>query len=59
MTIKSFPGNVREGSSLGAGQLPTLIKRQPAKTKKVKYPSKAGRYGSVIIVTGKSQKRAT
>jgi hypothetical protein len=56
MTFKSFPGNIRVGSSAGAAQPATVLSRTPP-TVKSKYPKKAS--GGKFIVEGKKEKRAT
>lgn len=54
----NFPGRVQVGSKIGAAQPATVIKSK-ATTRKSKWPSKAGRYGSTILIMGRPEKRAT
>jgi len=54
----SFPGRVQVGGKVGAAQPATVLKSK-ATTRKSKYPAKAGRYGSVILIKGRPEKRAT
>jgi hypothetical protein len=56
--ISPTMGSVSVGSSSGAAQAPTVLRKQAA-TIKSKWPSKAGRYGVTMVEEGKKEKRAT